>query len=92
MILTGLLHSIRTLSGIVPKLVAMEALDLTQILLLLLLLVFLARLDLSSALLALGYATFACEGKVLLVLNFSTNSRSSLNFFLNAVTPKTFHN
>ena len=65
MILTGPLNSIRTLSSIMSKLMAMEALDLTQILLLLLAL--LTRLDLPFSFLSLG---FACQSKVLLVLYF----------------------
>ena len=65
MILTGLLPT-RTLSGMVSELIAMEALDLVQILLLLITL--LTGLNLSLALLALGFATLACQGTIFLVL------------------------
>ena len=63
MILTGLLLR-RTLSCLVSKLMAMEALDLALILLLALL----TGLGLSLALLAFGLATLAYRGTILLVL------------------------
>lgn len=66
MILNGLRLLNRTLSGIVPELMALKTLDLAQILLLLLALP--TGLDHSLALLALGFVTFVCQGKVLLVL------------------------